>query len=78
MNAKQTIACEIHKLYIATFVEVGEEEAKTQYRLMIQALKIGSSEEEINQLANLALESASCALPESFVDIISELWQEIM
>jgi hypothetical protein len=78
MNAKQKIATEIHKLYIATFVEVGEEEAKTQYQLMIQALKIGSSEEEINQLANLAVESAQEALPEMFVEQISELWQEIL
>jgi N-acetyl-beta-hexosaminidase len=78
MNAKQKIATEIHKIFISTFVEQGEEEAKTQYQLMIQALKIGSSEEEINQLANLAVESAQEALPEMFVEQISELWQEIL
>jgi hypothetical protein len=77
MNAKQTIACEIHKIFIETFIEIGEDEARQQYRLMIQALKIGTNEEEITQLANLALESASCALPESFVEQISELWQEV-
>jgi hypothetical protein len=78
MSPKQTIACEIHKIFISTFVEVGEDEAKQQYRLLIQALKVGTNEDELNNLANLAIESASCALPESFVDTIVELWQEIL
>jgi hypothetical protein len=78
LTPKQTIACEIHKIFISTFVEQGEEEAKQQYKLMLQALQIGSSQEEITQLGNIALESASCALPESFVDTIVELWQEIL
>jgi hypothetical protein len=77
-NLKQNLASKMHEFFIKTYVEVDASLAKKQYRHMAQALMIGSPEWEMEEIKDLALESASCALPENFVGILEEIWEEIV
>jgi hypothetical protein len=77
-NLKPYIVQNLHQLFIKTYVETDSSLAKKQYKQMAQALLIGSPVWEISEIRDLALESASCALPENFVGIIEQLWEEIV
>jgi hypothetical protein len=77
-NLKQSIVQNLHQLFIKTYVETDSSLAKKQYQNLAQGLIVGSPLWEIEELKDLALESAIEALPENFVGIIKEIWEEIV
>jgi tryptophan synthase alpha subunit len=77
-NLKPFIISNLHQLFIQTYVEVDSSLAKKQYKKIAEGVIVGSAVEEIEELWDLAIESAQEALPSQFVGIIKEIWQEII
>jgi hypothetical protein len=76
-NLKQHIVCNMNELFLKTYVETDSILAKKQYRNMAQGLIVGSPLWEIDEIRDLAIENAKEVMPENFVGILEEIWEEI-